>query len=79
MKISTREYILLTNYRKLSDADKGRIDVIINAFIPSVHCSRRGSLSKCNTAYFKKRLICYSLIKSVLGIANDNEKSTIER
>lgn len=40
MKISTREYILLTNYRKLSDADKCRIDIIIETFAVTTSRSR---------------------------------------
>ena len=41
MKISTREYILLTNYKKLSDADKCRIDIIIETFAVTTSRSRR--------------------------------------
>lgn len=57
MDISTREYTLLMNYRTLSDADKNRIDTIINVFVASMPCARKRKPYKCDRVRHKKRLI----------------------
>lgn len=64
MNISTREYTLLMNYRKLSDADKYRIEAIIETFIASIPCSRRRNLHTNNKVYTKERIKLFISMKS---------------